>query len=180
MKNKKNIEMKNYKTYTMIRMVLVLLIVLSACDKDFLKEDLRSGLSPSGFFNNHNEAQMAVNGVYALLNNKNLYRNLITQSFEKKINIKKKYDSVSMIGCMTYCKKPIKVFSLVFDYLKKNGIFIFTHRIDLWNKQNFDLIINNFNKSYQLVYKSRPLSYLPKNSSFSDKIKIRIVILKKI
>ena len=75
MKNKKNIEMKNYKTYTMIRMVLVLLIVLSACDKDFLKEDLRSGLSPSGFFNNLNEAQMAVNGVYALLNNKNLYRN---------------------------------------------------------------------------------------------------------
>ena len=112
--------------------------------------------------------------------NKKLYRNLIKQSFEKKINIKKKYDSVSMIGSMTYCKKPKKVFSLVIDYLNKNGIFIFTHRIDLWNKQNFDLIINNFNKSYQLVYKSRPLSYLPKNSSFSDKIKIRIVILKKI
>ncbi|MDC0248431.1 hypothetical protein OAJ96_00305 [bacterium] len=85
-----------------------------------------------------------------------------------------------MIGSMTYCKKPKKVFSLVIDYLKKNGIFIFTHRIDLWSKQNFDLIINNFNKSYLLVYKSRPLSYLPKNSSFSDKIKIRIVILKKI
>ena len=47
-------------------------------------------------------------------------------------------------------------------------------------QKNFDLIINNFNKSYQLVYKSRPLSYLPKNSSFADKIKIRIVILKKI
>ena len=111
---------------------------------------------------------------------KKLYRSLIKQSFEKKINIIKKYDAVSMIGSMTYCKKPQKVLSLVIDYLKKNGIFIFTHRIDLWNKQNFDLIINNFNKSYQLVYKSRPLSYLPKNSSFSDKIKIRIVILKKI
>ena len=111
---------------------------------------------------------------------KKLYRKLIKHSFEKKININKKYDSVSMIGSMTYCKKPKKLLSLIFDYLKKNGIFIFTHRIDLWNKQNFDLIINNFNKSYQLVYKSRPLSYLPKNSSFSDKIKIRIVILKKI
>ena len=111
---------------------------------------------------------------------KKLYRNLIKQSFEKKINIKKKYDSVSMIGSMTYCKKPNKVFSLIIDYLKKNGIFIFTHRIDLWNKQNFDLIISNFNKSYQLVYKSRPLSYLPKNSSFSNRIKIRIVILEKI
>ena len=111
---------------------------------------------------------------------KNLYRNLFKKSFEKKIKITKKYDSVSMIGSMTYCKKPNVLLSLITNYLKKNGIFIFTHRIDLWNKQNFDLIINNFNKSYQLVYKSRPLSYLPKNSSFSDKIKIRIVILKKI
>ena len=85
-----------------------------------------------------------------------------------------------MIGSMTYCKKPKKLFSLIFDYLKKNGIFIFTHRIDLWEKQNFDLIINNLNKSFNLVYKSRPLNYLPQNSSFSDKIKIRLVVLKKI
>jgi predicted TPR repeat methyltransferase len=111
---------------------------------------------------------------------KKLYRNLIKQSFEKKINITKKYDSVSMIGSMTYCKKPKKLFSLIFDYLKKNGIFIFTHRIDFWEKQNFDLIVNNFNKSFHLVYKSRPLNYLPQNSSFSDKIKIRLVVLKKI
>ena len=74
MKNINNKVMKTYKTYTIIRMVLVLLIVLSACDKDFLKEELRSGLSPSGFYNNLNEAQMAVNGVYASLNNQNLYR----------------------------------------------------------------------------------------------------------
>ena len=75
MKNKKNIEMKTYKKFAMIQMVLFFLIVLSGCDKDFLKEDLRSGLSPSGFYNNLNEAQMAVNGIYALLNNQNLYRN---------------------------------------------------------------------------------------------------------
>ena len=81
---------------------------------------------------------------------------------------------------MTYCNKPKKLLSLIFDYLKKNGIFIFTHRIDLWEKQNFDLIVNKFNKSFHLVYKSRPLNYLPQNSSFSDKIKIRLVVLKKI
>ena len=56
-------------------MILVLLIVLSSCEKDFLEEDLRSGLSLTGFYNNLNEAQMAVNGVYATLNNQNLYRN---------------------------------------------------------------------------------------------------------
>jgi predicted TPR repeat methyltransferase len=111
---------------------------------------------------------------------KKLYRKLFKQSFEKKINIIKKYDSVSMIGSMTYCKKPKKLFLLINDYLKKNGIFIFSHRIDLWKKQNFDSIINNFNQSFKLIYKSRPLSYLPKNSSFSNKIKIRIVILEKI
>jgi predicted TPR repeat methyltransferase len=111
---------------------------------------------------------------------KKLYRKLFKQSFEKKINIIKKYDSVSMIGSMTYCKKPKKLFLLINNYLKKNGIFIFSHRIDLWKKQNFDSIINNFNQSFKLIYKSRPLSYLPKNSSFSNRIKIRIVILEKI
>ena len=111
---------------------------------------------------------------------KNFYRNLFNKSFEKKINISKKYDSVSMIGSMTYCKKPKKLFLLIKNYLKKNGIFIFSHRIDLWKKQNFDSIISNLNQSFKLIYKSRPMSYLPKNSSFSNQIKIRIVILEKI
>ena len=110
---------------------------------------------------------------------KNLYRNLFKKSFEKKIKITKKYDSVSMIGSMTYCKKPNALLSLITNYLKKNGIFIFTHRIDLWEKQGFDSIITKYNKSFTLMLKSRPINYLPNNSSFSNKIKIRIVILKK-
>ena len=85
-----------------------------------------------------------------------------------------------MIGSMTYCAKPKTLFSLIFNYLKKDGIFIFTHRIDLWEKQNFNLIINNFNKSFHIAHKSRPLHYLPLNSSFANKIKIRLVVLKKI
>ena len=110
---------------------------------------------------------------------KNLYRNLFKKNFEKKIKITKKYDSVSMIGSMTYCKKPNVLLSLITNYLKKNGIFIFTHRIDLWEKQGFDSIITKYNKSFTLILKSRPINYLPNNSSFSNKIKIRIVILKK-
>ena len=46
---------------------------------------------------------------------KKIYRNLIKKSFEKKINITKKYDSVSMIGSMTYCKKPNTLFSLIIN-----------------------------------------------------------------
>ena len=111
---------------------------------------------------------------------KKLYRNLFNKSFENKINITKKYDSVSMIGSMTYCKNPKRLLSLVISYLKNSGVFIFTHRIDLWESQNFDSIIKSYNKSFKLIYKSRPLNYLPKNSSFSNKIKIRIIILQKI
>ena len=111
---------------------------------------------------------------------KKIYRNLFKKSFERKISITHKYDSVSMIGSMTYCKKHMTLFCLILNYLKKNGIFIFTHRTDLWERQNFDLIIKSFQKSFKLVYKSRPLNYLPENSSFANKVKIRIVILKKI
>ena len=56
---------------------------------------------------------------------KKLYRKLFKQSFEKKINIIKKYDSVSMIGSMTYCKKPKKLFLLINNYLKKKGDIYF-------------------------------------------------------
>ena len=111
---------------------------------------------------------------------KNLYRKLVKKSFEKKIILNQKYDSVSMIGSMTYCKNPKLLFQLVSDYLKKNGIFIFTHRIDLWERQDFDGLILNFKEKYNLRLKSRPLNYLPNNSAFSDHIKIRIAVLTKI
>ena len=158
----------------------------------FLKENIKSNLDlacGTGMFAarlKKNYPNITIDGCdissqsLKIAKKKQLYRKLIKQSFEKKINITKKYDSVSMIGSMTYCKKPKTLFSLIFNYLKKDGIFIFTHRIDLWEKQNFDLIINNFNKSFHLTHKSRPLHYLPQNSSFSNKIKIRLVVLKKI
>jgi len=111
---------------------------------------------------------------------KNLYRKLFKKSFEKKIKITYKYDSISMIGSMTYCKKPEALFSLICSYLNKNGIFIFTHRIDLWEKQNFDKLIEEFKKYLKIEYRSRPLNYLPENIDFSNKVKIRIIALKKI
>ena len=110
---------------------------------------------------------------------KNLYRNLYKNSFEKKIKFNQKYDSVSMIGSMTYCKKPELLFPLIASYLNKNGIFIFTHRIDLWNKQDFDSLILNSKIYFKLDYKSRPLNYLPQNKDFTNKVKIRIAALRK-
>ena len=84
-----------------------------------------------------------------------------------------------MIGSMTYCQKPNILFSLVNTYLKKNGIFIFSHRVDLWEKQNFDALLEKFKKYFTIIYFSRPLKYLPENADFSNKIKIRIIVLKK-
>ena len=63
------------------------------------------------------------------------------------------------------------------NYKKCGKVFVGHNLNDL---KNFDTIINILSQSFKLIYKSRPLSYLPKNSSFSNKIKIRIIILEKI
>ena len=50
---------------------------------------------------------------------KKIYRKLFKKSFEKKIKTTNKYDLISKIGSMTYCKKPEVLFSLICSYLKK-------------------------------------------------------------
>ncbi len=94
--------------------------------------------------------------------------------------IKKQFKNITIDGCDISGHSIKILFSLVDKYLKKKGIFIFTHRIDLWQKQNFDKLIEEFNKYFSVEYRSRPLNYLPKNRDFSDQVKIRIIVLKKI
>ena len=110
--------------------------------------------------------------------NKNIYRKLFKSNFEKKIAVKSKYNVVSLIGAMTYCQDYQKLFQNVSLYLLDKGYFIFTHRVDLWKKFDFDNVIKR-NNQFRLLYKSRPLNYLPKNKDFTSKIKIRIVLLVK-
>ncbi len=109
---------------------------------------------------------------------KKIYRKLFKSNFEKKIAVKSKYNIVSLIGAMTYCKDHQKLFENVSSYLANKGLFIFTHRVDLWEKFDFDTIIRD-NSHFHLLFKSRPLNYLPKNKDFTSKIKIRIVLLAK-
>ena len=106
------------------------------------------------------------------------YRRLYKKSFEKKINISNKYNIVSLIGAMTYCKNHQILFDLVSYYLYRNGFFIFTQRVDLWKDLNFGNVLKS-RSDFNLVYKSRPLNYLPKNMDFGSNIKIRIVLLSK-
>jgi len=106
------------------------------------------------------------------------YRNLYKKSFEKKIKIINKYNIVSLIGAMTYCKNHQILFDLVSNYLYENGYFIFTQRIDIWKDLEFDNILKS-RSDFKFLYKSRPLNYLPKNKDFGKDIKIRIVLLKK-
>ena len=110
---------------------------------------------------------------------KKIYRKLFKTNFEEKIKINTKYDVVSLIGAMTYCSDHHLLFKLVSSYLKKNGYFIFTQRVDIWKKLNFNKILKH-NSQFQLVYKSRPLNYLPQNKDFTSNIKIRIVLLNKV
>ena len=111
---------------------------------------------------------------------KSIYKKLYKIDFEKKINFKKKFELVSMIGAMTYCKNFKKLFSNVKYYLLKNGYFVFSHRIDLWEKQNFYQILNAYKSDLKIKIISRPNNYLPANKDFSNKIKIRLVLLQKI
>ena len=106
------------------------------------------------------------------------YRRLYKKGFEKKINIPNQYNIVSLIGAMTYCKNHQILFNLVSNYLYRNGFFIFTQRVDLWKDLNFGNILKS-RHDFNLLYKSRPLNYLPKNRDFGSNIKIRIVLLSK-
>ena len=110
---------------------------------------------------------------------KNIYKNLIKIDFEKKKNYQIKFELVTMIGAMTYCKNFYKLFSNINYYLLKNGHFIFSHRIDLWEKQKFDIILNQFKNDLKIKFISRPYNYLPLNKDYKNKIKIRLVLLKK-
>jgi hypothetical protein len=64
--------MKNIKKI-MLSFFLLACIGLGSCE-DFLEEDFRSGITTDNFFNNDQEAQLAVNGLYRLLHSPNLYR----------------------------------------------------------------------------------------------------------
>jgi len=110
---------------------------------------------------------------------KNIYNELRCVSFEKKIKYNFKFDLISLIGSMTYATNFEKLFNNVLFNLKKNGLFIFSHRVDLWKKNNFDNVLLNNTQNFKLIHKSRPILYLPLNNDFGNKIKVRIVLLKK-
>ncbi len=80
---------------------------------------------------------------------------------------------------MTYCKNYQLLFELVYNYLKNRGYFIFTHRIDIWEKLNFDDLLKLNENKFEIIYISKPLKYLPENKDFGNKVKIKIVLLSK-
>ena len=108
---------------------------------------------------------------------KNIYYDLKVKNFEQFNYQKIKFDLISLIGSMTYCKNFDKLFLNINNNIKKNGFFIFTHRVDLWEKQNFSNILKKLNSSLKIIKISRPINYLPLNKDFKNKIKIRIVLL---
>ena len=110
---------------------------------------------------------------------KKIYTNLIKLNFEKKKIYKIKFDLVSIIGAMTYCKNFNKLFSNIKYYLNKKGYLIFSHRVDLWENQEFSNILAIISKDFKVKFISRPIPYLPMNKDFSDNIKVKLVLLQK-
>ncbi|UMB53750.1 RagB/SusD family nutrient uptake outer membrane protein [Lutibacter sp. A64] len=56
-----------------ILLVLLGFFAIISCD-EYLEEELRDAITPENFFNNDKEAELAVNGIYTLYHNNNLYR----------------------------------------------------------------------------------------------------------
>ncbi len=110
---------------------------------------------------------------------KKIYKKLQIKNFEQLHHYKIKFDLISLIGSMTYCKNFDKLFANINKNIKKNGFVLFTHRIDLWHQQDFISILKKNQKTLKINKISRPLNYLPLNKYFKNKIKIKIVLLQK-
>ena len=75
---------------------------------------------------------------------KKIYTNLQIKNFEELHHYKTKFDLISLIGSMTYCKNFDKLFANINKNIKEKGFVIFTHRTDLWKQQDFLRILKNY------------------------------------
>ena len=91
---------------------------------------------------------------------KKVYKRLFVSDFNKNFIFKKKYDLITCIGSLTYNNNPQKLLLKVNNITKKSGFFIFSHRVDLWQKQNFDKILSDLSNKWQNIFISRKLLYL--------------------
>ena len=110
---------------------------------------------------------------------KKIYTKLQIKNFEHLHHFKVKFDLISLIGSMTYCKNFEKLFTNINKNIKKKGFVLFTHRVDVWKQQDFISILKKHQKTLKIRKISRPLNYLPLNKDFKNKIKIKIVLLQK-
>ena len=110
---------------------------------------------------------------------KKIYIKLKNKNFEELHYFNTKFDLISLIGSMTYCKNFKKLFANINKNIKKKGFVLFTHRVDLWKQQDFFNILKTYQKTFKITKISRPLNYLPLNKDFKNKIKIKIVLLQK-
>ncbi len=110
---------------------------------------------------------------------KKIYIKLKNKNFEELHYFNTKFDLISLIGSMTYCKNFKKLFANINKNIKKKGFVLFTHRVDLWKQQDFFNILTTYQKTFKITKISRPLNYLPLNKDFKNKIKIKIVLLQK-
>jgi len=110
---------------------------------------------------------------------KKIYIKLQIKNFEQLHHYKIKFDLISLIGSMTYCKNFEKFFANINKNIKKKGFVLFTHRVDLWKQQDFISILKKHQKTLRIIKISRPINYLPLNKDFKNRIKIKIVLLQK-
>ena len=146
--------------------VLILKKFLSKSPKNLLDLACGTGLFAKEILNIYPEINMEgidiSKKILQKAKEKKIYKKLYCFNFDKNMKVKKNYDLISCIGAMTYTKDPKKLLTNIYKFTKKDGYFIFTHRTDLWEKQNYSKLLIDLDKKWEKIYLSRPLLYLPK------------------
>jgi SAM-dependent methyltransferase len=87
------------------------------------------------------------------------------------------FGAVLCVGVMSYALRPRVLIEDVLRVIRPGGVFVFTHRTDLWDAADFPTLLRALmtNGLASDVTWSEPEPYMPGNPDFADRINIRYV-----
>ena len=90
------------------------------------------------------------------------------------------FDGAASVGVMTYIANPAALLTDLCRIIQPGGAFVFTHRDDLWQEQNFDdMIAGPIARGLcQVLEITEPKPYIPKHEDFTDQIEVKFALLK--
>ncbi len=86
------------------------------------------------------------------------------------------YDAAICVGVLSYAHDPQAVIGELCRVVRPNGTIVFTHRIDLWDTQQFDVALLKLRDDARLLDATwtEPQPYMPGNAELAD-LRVRYV-----